>query len=64
MGCDWKYLQIPRLNDYEKWLDELNSEDYDILEDILDTFIKLNADIKWSSTPKYDLEAVLMVKCR
>ena len=64
IGCDWKYLQIPRLNDYEKWLNELNPEDYDRLEDMLDAFIKLNADIKWSSTPKYDLEAVLMVKCR
>ena len=62
-GCDWKYLQIPKIEDYEDWFEDLKSHDYDVLESVLKAMIKLNADIKWSSTPKYDLEAVLYTEC-
>ena len=63
VGCDWKYLQIPKIEDYEDWFEDLKSHDYDVLESVLKAMIKLNADIKWSSTPKYDLEAVLYMEC-
>lgn len=63
VGCDWKYLQIPKIEDYEDWFEDLKSHDYDVLESVLKAMIKLNADIKWSSTPKYDLEAVLYTEC-
>lgn len=63
VGCDWKYLQVPRIEDYEDWFEDLKSADYDKLESVLKAMIKLNADIKWSSTPKYDLEAVLYAEC-
>lgn len=63
-GCDWKYLQVPRIEDYEDWFEDLKSADYDKLESVLKAMIKLNADIKWSSTPKYDLEAVLYMECK
>ena len=63
VGCDWKYLQVPKIEDYEDWFEDLKSEDYDRLESVLNAMIKLNADIKWSSTPKYDLEAVLFTEC-
>ena len=63
VGCDWKYLQVPKIEDYEDWFDDLKSHDYDKLESVLKAMIKLNADIKWSSTPKYDLEAVLFMEC-
>lgn len=64
VGCDWKYLQVPKIEDYEDWLEDLKSADYDKLESVLKAMIKLNADIKWSSTPKYDLEAVLYMECK
>lgn len=64
VGCDWKYLQVPRIEDYEDWFEDLKSADYDKLESVLKAMIKLNADIKWSSTPKYDLEAVLYMECK
>ncbi len=63
VGCDWKYLQVPKIEDYEDWFEDLKSHDYDVLESVLKAMIKLNADIKWSSTPKYDLEAVLYMEC-
>ena len=64
VGCDWKYLQVPKIEDYEDWFEDLKSHDYDKLESVLKVMIKLNADIKWSSTPKYDLEAVLYMECK
>lgn len=64
VGCDWKYLQVPKIEDYEDWFEDLKSADYDKLESVLKAMIKLNADIKWSSTPKYDLEAVLYMECK
>ena len=64
VGCDWKYLQVPKIEDYEDWFEDLKSADYDKLESVLKAMIKLNSDIKWSSTPKYDLEAVLYVECK
>lgn len=63
VGCDWKYLQIPKLSECEEWLEDLKSSDYAVLGDLLDDIIKLNSDIKWSSTAKYDLEAVLFRSC-
>lgn len=63
VGCDWKYLQIPKLAECEEWLEDLKLSDYAVLGDLLDDIIKLNSDIKWSSTAKYDLEAVLFRSC-
>lgn len=63
IGCDWKYLQVPKIEDYEDWFESLKSHEYTILESVLTAVVKLNADIKWSSTPKYDLEAVLYMEC-
>ena len=28
VGCDWKYINIPKLDQYTKWLQDL--DDYDI----------------------------------
>lgn len=61
VGCNWRYLQIPRLDTYEKWLEELSSENFDIIDTLLSVFINLNADIKWSQTVKYDIEAAIMI---
>ena len=63
IGCDWKYLQIPKIEYYSDWLSDLTSNDYTILENLLDEMVILNSEIKWSSTAKYDLEAVLFRGC-
>ena len=63
IGCDWKYIQIPRLADYEHWLHDCSDSVFAIIEDWLSVFVNLNADIRWSQSVKYDIEAVIMIEC-
>lgn len=62
VGCDWKYLSIPRLEEYEKWFSSIDDSDFRTCQYLLDKVLKLNADIKWSATPKYDIEAALFME--
>lgn len=62
IGRLWEYMTIPRLADYEKWLEDLKGSDFETLNNLLSTMINLNTDIKYSSTPKYDIEATLFVE--
>lgn len=55
----WKYMSIPHLDTYEGILKAFG--DYGVLLDLLDVFVRLNVDIKYSSTPKYDTEAAVML---
>ena len=59
-GCDFKYLTIPKIYAYEKFLDELGGSEYDVIDKLLDDWVKLNANIKYSSIPKADIEVVLV----
>lgn len=61
IGCDWSYLAFPQTSEITKWLCHLTVDDLSAIKDLLVKMIKLNADIKYSLTPKYDLEAVLLV---
>ena len=57
---DFKYINIPNI-----YKDELDSDgDYEksALKDLLTKIIKLNADIKWDATPKYMIEATLLLE--
>ena len=56
IGCDWKYMTIPSI--YEK---SYLSHGYHV-EDLLDTVVKLNSDIKYSATPKVDIETCLLLE--
>lgn len=62
IGCDWKYLTLPKLNDYEQWLKDCGDSEFDMITDWLSVFVNLNADIKWSQSVKYDIEAVIMIE--
>ena len=62
INCDWAYVQIPKTSEYEERLMPLNYKDSDRVVHLLDTMVKLNSDIKYSGSPKYDLEAVLLVE--
>lgn len=61
IGCDWKYINIPKLNDYEKWMKDCSDEDFDSCGNILDCCLKLNSDIKYSSSPKLDIETAFIL---
>ena len=61
IGCDWKYLTLPKLTDYEQWLKDCGDREFDRITDWLSVFVNLNADIKWSQSVKYDIEAVILI---
>lgn len=63
IGCDWKYLTLPKLNDYELWLKDCGNSEFSAVEFWLSVFVNLNADIKWSQSVKYDIEATIMISC-
>lgn len=62
-GCGWEYLQIPRLSGYEKWLNSCGESEYARCREVLDRLLMLNANIKWSTSPKFDIEAELFLMC-
>lgn len=64
IGCDWKYLTLPRLADYEDWLKDCGDREFAGINDWLSVFVNLNADIKWSQSVKYDIEAVIVIECQ
>lgn len=64
IGCDWKYITLPRLADYEDWLKDCGDREFAGINDWLSVFVNLNADIKWSQSVKYDIEAVIMIECQ
>lgn len=58
----WQYINIPKLKEYEKLLGCFDKDDrFGLLLDLLNDFVKLNANIKYSSVPKYDVEAVIIL---
>ncbi len=61
LGCDWKYLQMPKLVEYEKALESYGEDEWDDIHRWLSIFVQLNADIKWSQSVKYDIEAAIIV---
>lgn len=61
IGCDWSYLDIPHLQEYEKIVESYNEDDWNSIHNWLTIFVQLNADIKWSQSAKYDIEATILV---
>ena len=55
----FNYIQIPQTETNEKWLDGLDKH-YEILDNILSTVININTTIKYDSSPKYLIEAMLL----
>ena len=60
---DFKYIQIPGIESNKKWLDKLvkSENDVDDCFTLLRALVRLNSNIKWSQTPKYDIETALML---
>ena len=61
IGCDWKYLTLPKLADYEQWLKDCGDREFTAIQYWLSVFVNLNADIKWSQSVKYDIEASIVI---
>lgn len=60
IGCDWKYIQMPALNEYKEWLNSCGDYEFEVCLKVLDAVTKLNTDIKYSAYPKADIEIMLM----
>lgn len=60
IGCDWKYINIPKVDKYTAWLDRLTDAELETCFELMKVGIKLNAEIKYSAVPKLDIEAMLM----
>lgn len=61
LGCNWEYLQLPKLNDYVDWLEQCGNREFNQIDKWLSVFVNLNADIKWSQSVKYDIEAAIVI---
>ena len=62
IGCDWKYINIPTLENYKKWLSDCDDNDFNAYERILNCCLKLNSDIKYSNNPKLDIETAFILQ--
>ena len=60
-GCDWSDLTLPKTDAYKKWIENCGGAEFDICFDLLDMCVQLNSDIKFSNTPKADIEAELLL---
>ena len=54
----FEYISIPNIQSNIEWLDTI--KDYDKISDLLSMLINLNSDIKYDSSPKYMIEAMLI----
>lgn len=60
LSVPWEYINIPKIEAYENWLNAINEDDIDYMNRLLRVLVHLNADIKYSQSPKYDIEARLI----
>lgn len=60
LGCEWSLLSLPHdesyIKTFDKWLD-----DNDIFTSLLAEVVSLDRDIKYSNSPKYDIQARLLL---
>lgn len=61
IGCDFKLLKIPATEDNKAWLESLEKDDLYRVGNILNFILRLNSDVKWSQSAKYDFEATIML---
>ena len=57
---DFKYVNIPNI--YENEFAEYGNYEKSRMKDLLAKMIKLNSDIKWDASPKYVIEATLLLE--
>jgi DNA polymerase-3 subunit gamma/tau len=57
------HLQIPATKEYEEELKSYSDYEFEACKHLLDTLIKLNSDIKWETSVKPVVEAILLLEC-
>lgn len=60
LGCDWGQLSLPHLQEYEDKMTEWLKFN-DLFTSLLNTIVTLDNNMKYSTTPKYDIEAALLL---
>ena len=60
IGCDWRYISIPCIDEYKKWLKSFSDYEFGICKGVLEQMVPLNAAIKYSANAKLDTETVLI----
>lgn len=58
IGCSWKYVQLIKTKDTIGYIDKLDAF---VIKDLIDTLLIVQNEIKYSNTPKYDIEARLLL---
>ena len=63
-GClrTFEYIEIPSIHKFR--LDKYNDHAYEDFTRLLNTMVKLNADIKWETSPKPVIQAVLVLRTK
>lgn len=63
-GClgTFEFIEIPSI--HKERMDKYNDHAYDDFTVLLNTLVKLNADIKWETAPKSVIEAVLVLRTK
>ena len=63
-GClgNFEFIEIP--NTYKYTMDRYNDHAYEDFTRLLNTLVQLNASIKFDTSPKYTIEAVLVLRTR
>ena len=59
IGCERQFISIPEIPEYIDKLNHYSTTDFDFGK-MLQTLIRLNSDIKYSSSPKIDIQAQLL----
>lgn len=60
VGCEWQFINIPQLPIYTDWLKSMGDYEFDVCLRLMELMMKINTEVKYSSSVKYDLEAYLM----
>lgn len=60
IGCDWQYINIPRLSTYTEWMESMSDYEFDVCLRLMELMMRINNEVKYSSSVKYDLEAYLV----
>lgn len=60
VGCEWQFINIPQLPIYTDWLKSMGDYEFDVCLRLMELMMKINMEVKYSSSVKYDLEAYLM----
>lgn len=61
LKCKWSQISIPKLDEYVEILESYEYDDFKELQQWLERFVQISAEIKWSQTVKTDIESMLIV---